>query len=147
MGVLQGSILGPVVFNIFINYMHAGLRKLPDDAKLGGAANSLKSRGTLQRPQQTKDKCRILHLGNHDCLCRLGRKMLKSSTAERDLGVLVGGKLNMSQQRPGSQEGQPCSGGHQAQHGQLGKGGDCPALLCTGTASPQVLGTVLGTIV
>ena len=30
--------------------------------------------------------------------------------------------------------------GHQAQHHQPGKGGDCPALLCTGAASPPVLG-------
>ncbi|RMC15412.1 hypothetical protein DUI87_07603 [Hirundo rustica rustica] len=51
--------------------------------------------------------------------------MLKSSTAERDLGGLVGGKLNMSQQCPGSQEGM---------------GGDCPALLCTEEDSPGVLG-------
>ncbi|KAJ7425592.1 hypothetical protein WISP_22891 [Willisornis vidua] len=63
---------------------------------------------------------------------------------ERELGVLVDGKLDMSQQCPGSQEGQPCPGGHQAQHRQLGEGGDCPALLCTGAASPRALGSVLG---
>lgn len=75
---------------------------------------------------------------------RLGNERLESSTAERDLGVLVDGKLSMSQQYPGSQEGQPCPGGH---HRWLGKGGDCPALLCTGAASPQVLYAVLGTTI
>ena len=62
----------------------------------------------------------------------------------RGSGVLVDGKLNMSQQCPGSQEGHPCPGGHQAQHHQPGKGGDCPALLCTGAASARVLGAGLG---
>ncbi|KAJ7418364.1 hypothetical protein BTVI_29593 [Pitangus sulphuratus] len=37
--------------------------------------------------------------------------MLKSSAMERDLGTLFNYKLNMSQQCPGGQEGQPCPGG------------------------------------
>ena len=78
---------------------------------------------------------------------RLGNEMLESNAVERDLGVLVDGKLNFNQQCPGSQEGQACPGMHQAQHRQPGKGGDCPALLCTGAASPQVLGAVLGTTI
>ncbi|KAJ7412802.1 hypothetical protein WISP_94462 [Willisornis vidua] len=60
--------------------------------------------------------------------------MMESSAMERDLGVLVDGKLNMSQQYPGSQEGQPCPGGHQGKHRQPVEGGDCPALLCAGVA-------------
>uniref|UniRef100_A0A8D2NDD5 Peptidase S1 domain-containing protein n=1 Tax=Zonotrichia albicollis TaxID=44394 RepID=A0A8D2NDD5_ZONAL len=46
----------------------------------------------------------------------------------------------MSQQCPGSQEGHSCAEVHQAQHHQPGEGGDCPALLCTGAASPRVMG-------
>ena len=55
---------------------------------------------------------------------------------ERELGVLVPGKLNTSQQCPGSQEGQPCPGGHQAQHhSQAGQGID---LLCSALRRPYL---------
>ncbi|KAJ7412511.1 hypothetical protein WISP_95921 [Willisornis vidua] len=134
---------GTVLFNIFINDLDTGLAgilsKFEDDTKLGGAADSFESREALQRDMDkledwaitnhikfNKGKCQILHLG----------WMLESSTMERDLKVLVDGTLNMSQQCPGSQEGQLCPEGHQAQHCQLAKSRDCPALVCTGVASP-----------
>ena len=47
-----------------------------------------------------KGKCWILHLvhGNPVCTYRLGNERLDSSSAERNLGVLVHSKLSMSQQ-------------------------------------------------
>ena len=48
----------------------------------------------------SKDKCKVLHLGQHNqrAQYRQGSAWLGSSLAERDLGVLVENKLNMSQQ-------------------------------------------------
>ncbi|KAJ7408955.1 rna-directed dna polymerase from mobile element jockey-like [Willisornis vidua] len=145
-----------MLLNIFINYLDTGLEgtlnKFADDGKLRGAVDSLKGREALQRNLNksedweitnhmkfNKGKCCILHLGsgNPGCAYRLGNEMLESSDTERDLGILIDSKLNMNQQCPGSQEGQPYpGGGHQAQHYQLVKGGDCPPLLCPEAALP-----------
>ncbi|KAJ7420334.1 hypothetical protein BTVI_21854 [Pitangus sulphuratus] len=80
-------------------------------SKLGGAADSLKDREALQRDfhksedwaitnhmKFNKGNCWILHLGwgNPGCVDGLGNEMLESSAMERDLRVLVNGKLNMS---------------------------------------------------
>ncbi|KAJ7408732.1 rna-directed dna polymerase from mobile element jockey-like [Pitangus sulphuratus] len=159
--ILWGSILGPTLFNIFINDLDTGLEgilsKFADHAKLGGAVDSLKGRRALQRDLNkleswaitnhmkfNKEKCWILHLGwgNLRCARRLRREMLEGSAMERDLGVLVDGKLNLMSWQPG---GPTVSWG--AKHWQPVKEGDYPALLFTVVASPGILCAVLDTTV
>lgn len=52
-GVPQGSISGPVLCDVFINYLDAGLKcmlsKFANDTKLGGAVDFLRDREALQR--------------------------------------------------------------------------------------------------
>ena len=116
-GVSQWSVLGPLLFNFFINdldeELECTLSKFAADTKLGGVVDTPAGCAAIQQDLDrletwvqrnlmkfNKGKCRGLHLERNSPMhhYRLGAKLLESSSAERDLGVLVDDRLTMSQQ-------------------------------------------------
>ena len=107
-GVPQGSVLGPLLFVIYINDLDLGLSskvsKFPDDTKLGINASNPESVRALQRDLAAigewstvwqmpfnLDKCHVLHVGtaNHGENFSLLGSAITSVDQETDLGVKI----------------------------------------------------------
>jgi len=103
------------LFNFFISDLDeelgCTLSKFADDTKLGGVVDTPESCAAIQHNLDrlgswadrnlmrfNKGKCRVLHLGRNNPMhkYRLGVDPLDSSSAERDLGVLVDNRITMS---------------------------------------------------
>jgi len=116
-GVPQGSVLGPILFLIFINDIDnditSWILKFADDTKMfSSVCNSIdykKFQDDINRLfNWTKnwqmsfniDKCKIMHIGRHNKLYdySLGGQLLTSVSEEKDLGVIISKDLKVSQQ-------------------------------------------------
>jgi len=115
-GVPQGSVLGPILFVVYINDLDnniiSKINKFADDTKLGKAVGRVEDRISLQNDLDklfnwstewqmkfNTDKCAVIHLGSKNTGAEylLGNEKIKSSSNERDLGVIIDNKLNFSE--------------------------------------------------
>ena len=114
-GVPQGSVLGPILFTIYINDIDcnitSNLLKFADDTKLYRKITSIDDADAIQNDLRTMykwsvdwqmlfnvEKCKTLHIGTHNLHYDyfIGDNLLDSTKEENDLGVLINPALSCS---------------------------------------------------
>jgi hypothetical protein len=116
-GVPQGSVLGPTLFIIYINDIEEGLcgnvLKFADDTKVFRKVATSEEAFSMQEDLQklckwsvdwqmlfNADKCACMHVGakNQHYDYFIGDELIKTTTAEKDLGVIIHQSLKVEHQ-------------------------------------------------
>ena len=111
----QGSVLGPILFLIFVNDIDAvvssHIQEFADDCKVYRSVPTAEDIDKLQQDinnvcQWSKDwqmlfnvkKCKVLHIGHNNAYCdySMNGEILQSVTEETDLGTIVSNDLKVS---------------------------------------------------
>ena len=116
-GIPQGSVLGPVLFLVFINdlpgVVRSSARLFADDTKMYRKVSSIQESGILQNDIRlleewsvnwqlpfNKEKCKLMHIGNCNLKFeyQMGEANITAVDKERDLGIIIDDGLKFHEQ-------------------------------------------------